>query len=230
MARIPPIEASSIWDLGCGTGHLTVELASRWPDASVTGLDQSEAMLERARRHEGPAWVQGDIAGWSPDVPADIVFSNAALHWVDDHDRVVTRLTSALAPGGVLAVQVPRNFDEPTHRILADLAAEPRWRDRVGHLAGPPSVLRPEDYHELLRSKVTALDVWETTYHHALTGDDPVTEWVRGAAARPFLDVLGPDGDDFLAEYGVRARSAYPRREDGVTLLAFRRLFFVAIA
>ena len=91
-------------------------------------------------------------------------------------------------------------------------------------------MLRPEDYHELLRSKVTALDVWETTYHHALTGDDPVTEWVRGAAARPFLDVLGPDGDDFLAEYGVRARSAYPRREDGVTLLAFRRLFFVAIA
>lgn len=229
LRRIDHLAPASVWDLGCGTGDLTALLADRWPEAQVHGLDVSAEMLERARGHEGIAWVQGDLREWSPPEPVDLIFSTATLHWVDDHATVFARLVGFLAPGGVLAVQMPNNFGEPSHTLLYALARSPRWRDRLGHLVRPHPVAPPGWYHRALRPLVTTIEVWETTYQQALQGDDPVAAWTEGTAARPFLDALDPDeGDEFRTQYAALLREAYPTDPDGITLFPFTRLFVVA--
>lgn len=229
IAQLPDIDPATVWDLGCGTGAITRMLAARWADAAVTGLDTSAEMLENARRDPSTvAWVQGDIAEWSPPGPVDLIFANASLHWVDDHDALFPRLANALAPGGVLAVQMPRNADEPSHRVLSGIALGPRWSDRVGHLAGGRPVDTPSTYFDRLSPVCREVNLWETMYLHVLQGDDAAAEWVKGAAARPFLEELGDDGDAFFAEYTAALRPSYPTRTDGSTLFPFRRVFVIA--
>lgn len=227
LNRIPPVAAARVWDLGCGPGSLTRRLAARWPSAAVFGLDKSREMLERARQIDGIAWVQGDIATWEPDEPADVIFANASLHWVDDHDRLFPRLMQCLAPGGVLAVQMPRNFGEPSHCVLYETARERRWTGRVGHLAGWTPVDEPDVYYRRIAPHATTFDLWETVYVHILEGRDAVARWVEGSAARPFLSELGEEAEDFLAEYAERLRPHYPNAADGKILFPFRRMFMV---
>jgi trans-aconitate 2-methyltransferase len=217
-----------VWDLGCGSGEVTTHLARRWPAAAVYGLDSSRQMLDRARAIRGITWVEGDIATWSPAGAVDLIVATASLHWVPDHAPLLTRLLGFLSPGGILAVQMPNNFAEPSHTELAAVANASRWRDRVGHLVGPSPVAAAGWYHRLLRSLATEVSVWETTYHQVLTGADPIAEWMRGTAGRPYLDTLGDDGAAFLNDYAVAVRPHYPPEPDGTTLFPFRRLFFVA--
>ncbi len=186
-------------------------------------------MLAEARREGGPIeWVETDIADWTPLRPAGLLFANASLHWLADHDRLFPRLAHSLASGGVLAVQMPRNTHAPSHRVLAEVAASPRWADRVGYRAGWHPVDEPEAYLDRLEAHCSRVEVWETTYHHVLEGEDAVAEWVKGTACRPFLDDLGDDAGEFFDEYAAALRPHYPRRADGTTRFAFRRLFLIA--
>ncbi len=204
-------------------------LAARWPHARVTGLDSSPEMLQTARREGSRVeWVRDDISAWSPREPADLVFANASLHWVDDHDTLFPALASALADGGVLAVQMPRNFDEPSHRVLSEVAGRERWVGRVGHRAGWRPVDPPAAYFDRLAPLCSSVDLWETVYFHVLHGDDAAAEWVKGTAARPYLDDLGDDAEAFFGEYAAALRPHYPPRPDGTTLFRFRRLFLIA--
>jgi trans-aconitate 2-methyltransferase len=226
IARIDA-EPAEVWDLGCGTGNVTALLAARWPDAVVHGLDSSAPMLDRARAIAGIDWVEGDIATWDPPEPADLLFSNAALHWLGDHATLFPRLASRVRPGGTLAVQMPRNHGEPSHRLLADVARSPRWAGPVREAIRPAPVAEPSRYHDLLAPLMSDLDIWEVEYLQVLHGDDAVAEWTRGTAARPFLEAAGDRAGEFMAEYAARLREAYPPRADGTTLFPFRRLFIV---
>jgi trans-aconitate 2-methyltransferase len=228
IGRIALDDPARIWDLGCGHGAPTRVLADRWPDARITGLDSSAAMLEQAADDDRIEWVEGDIGAWRPEEPVDLIFSNAALHWLDDHGTLFPRLVSHLAPGGVLAVQMPRNHGEPSHQRLYETARSDRWADQVGHLVRDFPVSRPDAYHHLLRPTVSSLDVWETVYQQQLSGNDAVANWATGSVVRPFLDALGDDGGAFLEDYATRLARHYPAGPDGVTLFAFRRLFLVA--
>ncbi|MDX1691428.1 MAG: methyltransferase domain-containing protein, partial [Acidimicrobiia bacterium] len=163
--RIPPIEVWEGWDLGCGTGNVTRILAGRFPEAHLTGLDSSEAMIDEASSVEGIDWVAGDVADWDPGHAIDLIFSNAALHWLDDHDSLLPRLMGFLRPGGVLAVQMPRNFGEPSHQLLYETARDPRWADRTAHLAGWDPVDEPSAYSDRLSGVSSSIDLWETRYH-----------------------------------------------------------------
>jgi trans-aconitate 2-methyltransferase len=228
--RLGGIDPNEVWDLGCGSGEITRLLAERWPDARVHGLDSSPEMLASAHTPASRvSWVRGDIADWDPERPADLVFANASLHWVADHDRLFPRLAGALTPGGVLAVQMPRNADEPSHRILAEVARRKRWSGRVGYRADWRPVGPPDDYLDHLAPHCETMEVWETVYHHVLTGEDAVARWVEGAACRPFLDDLGDDAGEFFDEYATALRPHYPRRDDGTTRFPFRRLFILAV-
>lgn len=230
MARVPRARCTRIWDLGCGPGNVTRLLAERWPGAAVSGLDSSLDMLAKARGIAGIDWVQGDIAAWHPPEPADLIYSNAALHWVRDHRALFPRLMSGLASGGVLAVQMPNQRLAASHRLLADVAASLGLRDK---LVGPLAMIHVDDlagYYHWLAPHAATVDLWETEYLHVLRGADPVVEWVRGSALKPLLDALSPDeAARYLAAYAAQVARAYPPRADGTTLYPFRRLFIVAV-
>lgn len=240
LARIPLEAPSSVFDLGCGPGNTTRLLRARWPAAALTGVDSSAEMLDRAAREVADAkWVQADLAAWRPDRPADVLFSNATFQWVDDHERLFPALFDALASGGALAIQMPRNFDAPSHTMIADVVLSGPWRARLEPLLRsalrpfmPMSspVASPRWYYDLLSARGATVDVWETDYMHVLRGDDPVREWTKGTALRPFLGALeDEERAAFEERYAALLREAYPRRPDGTTLFPFRRLFLVAV-
>jgi trans-aconitate 2-methyltransferase len=232
LGHVDADEPAEVYDLGAGTGNVTRLLAARWPRARITGVDASREMLAKAAAEApGVAWEHADLASWRPPRPADIIFSNAALHWLGDHARLFPSLLSALAPGGVLAVQMPRNFTAPSHTAIADAARSGPWRARLEPLLRPVPVAEPAVYFDLLAPRAAAIDIWETEYVHVLEGDDPVKEWTKATWLRPLLDALEePDRSRFEACYAELVARAYPRRPDGRTLLPFRRLFIVAYA
>ncbi len=231
LAWIPLAAPATILDLGCGAGESTSLLAQHWPEAGITALDNSPQMLERARASGVAArWVEADLTGWAPLVPPDLIYSNAVFHWLDDHERLLPRLLGLLAPGGVLAVQMPLNHAAPSHRCIAETIAAGSWRERLTTLWRDRPVGEPEVYRNWLQA-AASIEIWETTYHHVLDGENPVAEWVRGTTLSPLLAALDPeDADAFFAECARRLGQAYPPRADGTTVLAFRRLFIIAQA
>ena len=231
LAHIALDAPATVHDLGCGTGNVTRLLAQRWPAAAVTGVDDSPEMLAQAQS-ENPhiRWQRQSMSAWTAPDPADLIFSNAALHWLPDHGSLFPRLLAMLAQGGVLAVQMPANFRAPSHALIAETIAAGSWSARLSPLLGPPPVHEPADYYGWLAAAGAAdLDVWETSYLHVLDGADAVKEWTKGTWLRQFLAALEPsDRPAFEADYAARLRAAYPRRPDGKTLLPFKRLFIVA--
>jgi len=236
LARVPEaLQPLRVVDLGCGTGSATQRIAARWPQAEVTGVDDSADMLAR----EAPAgsrvrWQRADIAdtaAWAPAEGLDLIFSNAALHWLPDHASLFPALLQRLRPGGLLAVQMPRNFGAPSHQLIHDTVRDGPWRDRLAPLVTPPPVAEPRTYIEALAPQVAALDVWETEYQQLLTGPDPVKEYTKGTWLMRFLQALPPgEAVAFEADYAARVRAAYPPLADGRTLFPFRRLFILAVA
>jgi len=230
LARVPLDRPITIVDHGCGAGNVTRVLQERWPDAAITGVDTSPQMLEQAARTASAIrWQNADLARWSSPQPVDLIYSNAALHWLDDHPRLFAHLLRHLNQGGVLAVQMPNNFGEASHTCAFDAAAAGSWRDRLAPLLRPAPVSPPAAYYDLLVPLTRHLEIWQTEYLHVLDGDNPVAAWTRGSLLVPLLEALQEDERTaFESDYRARVRAAYPPRADGRTLFPFRRLFIVA--
>ncbi|MEU6253305.1 trans-aconitate 2-methyltransferase [Streptomyces sp. NPDC047043] len=241
LARVPDLPADSprIADLGCGPGNVTVLLADRWPTARITGYDNSPEMLDKAHAdHAGPTagggrldFAAADVRTWAPGQPYDLIVSNATLQWVPGHADRFADWIAGLESGGTFAFQVPGNFDAPSHTLMRELAHSARWKDRLADtLRHDDAVLAPEAYLERLTALGCEADVWETTYVHLLTGEDPVLDWVKGTGLRPVLTALADDPAaraEFLGEYRAALREAYPAGAHG-TAFPFRRVFAVA--
>ncbi len=232
LAAVPDLPVHRAVDLGCGTGHITRSLARRWPHAEVTGVDDSSTMLATATAEPSSIhWQQQGLADWRAAQPVDLIYSNAALHWLPDHTQLMPALLAQLAPGGVLAVQMPRNFSAPSHALIADTVHSGPWRLQLEHLLQPPPVSAPDVYYGVLAPLSCRLDIWETEYMQVLTGADPVKEWTKGTWLMQFLNALDvADRRAFEDDYAARLRTAYPVRADGSTLFPFKRLFIVATA
>lgn len=233
LARVPLAEAARVVDLGCGPGNSTELLVHRFPKAEALGTDNSEAMLVSAReRLPGARFELSDIATWAPSTEAapDLIYANASLQWVPDHETLIPRLFDALAPGGVLAIQMPDNRQEPTHRLMRALAAEAPWAEPIGDADRLRTKLLPlGGYYDLLAPRAANVDVWHTIYQHRMADAASIVEWVRGTGLKPFVDRLPSDLQaSYLAEYERRVNEAYPARTDGKRLLAFPRMFIVA--
>jgi trans-aconitate 2-methyltransferase len=232
LQRIDLEAPEIVYDLGAGVGNVTRLIASRWPNAHIIGVDSSAEMLAKAAV-ENPdiEWQQADLAGWRPDRPADIIYSNAALHWLDNHRELMVALLEGLKSGGVLAVQIPRNFAAPSHTLITETAFNGPWRAVLEPLLRPSPVAEPAIYYDLLVPRAAALDIWETEYLQVLDGPNPVKEWTKGTWLSPLLAALDePLRSRFEAEYGGRVAAAYPPRRDGRTLFPFRRMFLIATA
>ena len=230
LGRIDADAPVNVVDLGCGPGNVTAILKQRWPGADVLGLDSSVAMLERARKDvPGCRFVQASFGDWEAAPKPDVIYSNAALHWLGGHATLFPRLLAQLAPDGVLAVQMPAMHNEPLRAAQYDVAARGPWAEILARVTSAPSILSPGEYWDILRPRVRQLDIWETIYLHALTGEDAAAQWASGTSLRPFLDALSGDvRAGFYAAYAEAMRSVYPARADGTTLLPFRRLFILA--
>jgi trans-aconitate 2-methyltransferase len=231
LSQVRATDPGYVADLGCGPGNLTAVLGRRWPGAEIVGVDNSAAMITAATESALPggqvSFKIGDVREWQPERPPDVLICNAVLQWVPGHHELLVRWAGLLAPGGWLAFQLPGNFDQPTHAILRELAASPRWRSLLADADLNRQAGDPAEYAELLARPGYEVDAWETSYLHILPGDNPVLEWVKGSALRPVLAVLDKEqAVGFLREYGGRLRQAYNHRPFG-TMFPFRRVFTV---
>jgi trans-aconitate 2-methyltransferase len=231
LARVEKPEAQHVADLGCGTGSLTAKLLEKFPNASIIGVDSSAQMLKKSAtlKNSRLEFVLADLSAWQPEKKLDVIVSNAALQWLEDHETLIPNLANLLEPGGILAVQMPINFEQPSHTILHDLTNSETWKPHLTAFSSKLRAPKPATWYiQTLRSLGFKVDAWETTYHHVLQGENTVLEWVKGTALRPVLKALAPELHlQFLEELGTQYRKAYPTNDFG-TLFAFNRLFFVA--
>jgi trans-aconitate 2-methyltransferase len=234
-ARIAVPDARRVIDLGCGPGNSTEVLAARWPDATITGLDSSEAMLDAARKSQPEGeWLKDDIVEWASDGGGpryDVVFANASLQWIPDHAANFPRLLARVAPAGAFAAQLPGNHDGPTHQLMRDIAASSSWRRWF-----PNGKVREwhssnlAHYHDVLAPHSARLDIWETTYLHIFSAVEDIVEWYKGSGMRPYLEAIDSETERerFIAEYLVAIRPLYRPQSNGRVLFPFRRLFMIA--
>lgn len=232
LAQVPLDDIGRAVDLGCGPGNSTELLVERFGAAAVSGLDSDANMLEAARKRlPGTAFEQADLATWRPAAPVDLLYANAVFQWVPDHISVLEALMDGLKPGGVLAVQMPDNLTEPSHRAMEETGAAGPWAPafadgRIRRAALPA----PSAYFDRLGPKAARVDVWHTIYNHPMASAEAIVEWVKGTGLRPYLDAAGPEhAAAFLADYTARIDRAYPPMADGRRLLRFPRLFVVAV-
>lgn len=230
IEHVPLERCESIFDLGCGTGHLAQILQERWPAARVSGVDSSPEMLSHARS-EFPKldFVQADVRSWRADTSPDLLFSNATFQWVPGHEQLFPSLLAQARPGGVLAIQMPRHIDDPSHLLMLETALDPRWRSRLELHTHRLVVHTPEDYWRWLSPHSSRVDIWETIYQHELDGENPVVEFFRGSQLRPYVQAL-PEAEakEFVDAYAKKAARAYPQQANGKTLFSMRRIFIIA--
>jgi trans-aconitate 2-methyltransferase len=230
LMRIPDFPVRSVADLGAGAGNVTKLIRERWPDALIIGVEGSSEMVAAGKKAAPDVeWLHQDLGSWRPARNYDVIYSNAALHWLSGHEKLFPLLMEKVEPGGMLAVQMPRNFGAPSHLLIAETALSEPWRSKLEHLVTPPPVAEPAFYHRLLAPHAENIDIWETEYLQVLEGENPVKEWTKGTWLTRYLDALeGQEKTDFEAAYGERVAKAYPRNSQGQTLFPFRRLFIVA--
>ncbi|HET7715691.1 MAG TPA: trans-aconitate 2-methyltransferase [Bauldia sp.] len=231
LSRVPIEQPKRVLDLGCGPGNSTELLAARYPQAEVVGLDSSPEMIAEARKRLPSAeFIVGDIRGFAPKAPYDLIFANAVFQWVPDHLDEVARLLATCPRGGAIAIQMPDNLNEPTHMLMAAVARSGSWRERFARPIPRDPVPAPSAYYDRLKPLAASVDVWHTTYYHVLPDAAAIVEWVKGTGLRPWLDRLDDsDRRAYLAAYSERIAETYPPLFDGRVMLRFPRLFVVAV-
>jgi len=232
LAHIPIESVATAIDIGCGPGNSTQLLQARYPQAALTGMDSSPEMIAAARKRLPDVHFDvADISTWNAAQSFDVIFANASLHWIPDHQHLFPTLIEKLSPGGCFAAQMPDNLDEPAHRLMREIAADGPWADKLVDAAGKRAPRRDAHwYYSVLQGYIATMDIWRTTYHHQLAGGPAdIVEWFKGTGLRPFLDPLDDaERTEFLARYQAAIERFYPSFADGSVLLPFPRLFIVA--
>ncbi len=230
-ARIPLEHPQKIIDISCSPGNSTAVLEKRFSDAKVLGLDVSENMLKKVIQLHPHLKFQ--LANAETDLPQldkdyDIVFSNASLQWIPNHQEMVCRMMELLKPDGILAVQIPMNNGEPIHKILSRLSQSSQWR---GYFVRSRAMynLTPSSYYDLLSDLTPEFHMWQTTYFHHMPDHEAIIEWYRGTGMRQYLEALHPDKQErFVQDVLKEVKRAYPLQKDGSVIFRFPRLFFIA--
>jgi trans-aconitate 2-methyltransferase len=233
LGALSRIEVASAVDIGCGPGNSTERLQQRFPQARVYGFDSSPDMIAAARKRLPKIdFFVSDISDWSDGEGFDLILANAVLQWLPDHEHLMPRLMQRLNSGGALAVQMPDNLDEPAHVLMRETAAAGPWATKLADAAKARAPRHePGWYYDVLRPVSARVEIWRTTYYHALSDAAAIVEWFKGSGLRPFLDPLDPvEREAYLAQYLEAVTRAHPAMAGGGVLLPFPRLFFVARA
>lgn len=230
-ARITGVEPAEIIDIGCGPGNSTQVLKERFPSAHTIGADNSENMITSAReKHPELDFMTLDASG---DMSAlngkfDVVFSNACIQWVHGHEQLLPKMFALLRCGGVMAVQIPMNYDEPIHQIIGRLTNGEKWGSRFPD----PRIFYTKtqsEYFDILSGITDDFELWKTTYLHRMGSHDDIIEWYKGTGLRPYLAQLNEaEGAEFISELLAELKQAYPVQKNGEIIFAFPRFFFIA--
>ncbi|EPS28911.1 Trans-aconitate 2-methyltransferase [Penicillium oxalicum] len=233
LVRVPlKTPPKRIVDLGCGPGNSTAILESRFPDAHLVGMDSSPDMIRKAKTalpHRD--FTVDDLRTYKPEGPVDLFFSNAVLQWLGREERftIVKKLMESQPSGGVFALQVPDNLMEPSHVLMRETAENGPWAATLQSV-GRDSFQTPREIYDLLKPVCSQVDIFHTSYNHSLENHAAIVEWVKGTGLRPYLDPLSPEEQKgFLSEYLRRLEKAYVSTYDGRVLLAYPRLFVIAV-
>ncbi|MBL0371620.1 trans-aconitate 2-methyltransferase [Rhizobium sp. KVB221] len=231
LAQVPLERVTHGIDLGCGPGNSTELLIERYGAKAISGLDGDENMVEAARKRLPDTQIMlADLLTWRPSEPQDLMFANAVFQWLPNHLDIFDRLMDRLAPGGVLAVQMPDNLDEPSHLLMEESAQAGPWRNAFAKPARRAALPKPSAYYDRLIGKSVRVDIWHTIYNHPMDGAPAIVEWVKSTGLRTYLDRIAAERQaEFLEDYTARIAKAYPRLGNGKVLFRFPRLFFVAV-
>jgi len=224
-ARIKCPQATMITDLGCGPGNSTAVLCKQHPKAMITGIDTSPAMLEKARAIlPGCQFEESDISRWQPEKKQDVIFANASLQWLTDHETLFPHLAAQLSPQGVLAVQMPDNWHEHTHRLMREVS------DEQGHSHHHrDAILSPQMYYDILSKAGCQVDIWRTTYFHTLPSTQAIIDWLSTTGLRRFINHLASEQQSaYLDRYHELLKQHYPEQSDSNIIMPFPRLFIIA--
>ena len=232
VSRIDLGSPATIIDLGCGPGNSTRVLRERWPAARVTGLDSSTAMIEKARQtSDAIDWRIGDIQTWYEPNRFDLVFANASLHWIDDHESLTKRLLEAVKPSGIFAFQMPALYNQPVAQAIHDVSESPTWQS---HRLSNQYTLRthtPGEYYDWLAPLSKQLQIWETVYFHELADHQAIVDFYSSTGLKPYLEGL-PSAElreQFKASVLEAVRNLFPAQRNGKVLFPFRRIFLIAV-
>lgn len=230
-AKIKVDNPMTIIDIGCGPGNSTQVLYQRWPNAHITGLDNSREMIEKAQKdYPNQNWLLADASRLKLDQTYDVIFSNAALQWIHNHDLLIPRLFMMVNPHGSLAVQVPANNESPLHRALLSVSSKEKWSRFVSGTEKLLNYHTAEYYYNILCPIASSLDLWETIYYHVMASHEELLEWYKGTGIRPFLEKLPDERSrkEFEGEIAAECRRYYTSQRDGTILFPFKRIFFIA--
>lgn len=230
VAKINSVEPKSIIDVGCGPGNSTQVLVKRWPEAKTTGLDSSSAMIEKAARdYPNQEWIVADALIYNPGTEYDIVFSNAAIQWIPNHENLLKKFYGMLSDTGLAAVQIPLFWDMPLGRIIYEAAKDSRWKERMEGVSDLFTIHDYSFYYDHLASLFISIDIWETHYFHIMDSHIAIIEMMRSTGLKPYLSKLDNDADRNQFEKKVLAgiEKAYQKQKNRKVLLPFKRLFFI---
>lgn len=217
----------TIVDIGCGPGNSTAVLKEVFPSADIIGIDSSPEMIRKAEKsHPELSFSSCDARELTGSY--DLIYSNACLQWLPEHEALLPFLMERVNAGGMLAVQMPRNSAEPLYTLIDEMVSDDKWK--LSDISHPLSItLAPEEYHDILSGCASSFEIWETRYFHVLPSYKALIDWVRGTKLRPYLEALGEEmGSKFTAELLERAEEIYPPQADGSIVFGMRRLFFTA--
>lgn len=221
----------SIIDIGCGPGNSSSVLNKRYPSAKVLGVDNSLDMLNRAKKeHPDIDFKLLDASDdeWKLDAKFDIVFSNACIHWIPEHKKLLSKMMNILNEGGIMAIQVPMNYDEPIHKILNEISRSEKWNDKFGRQR-IFHTLTVEEYYDILSEISSDFEIWVTTYCHRMKSLDDIIEWYKSTGLKPYLDVLNDEEKDIIiSEVIDELKKYYTVQKNGEIIFRFPRLFFTA--
>jgi trans-aconitate 2-methyltransferase len=231
VSHIHLANPQKIIDIGCGPGNSTQVLVQRWPDARVSGVDNSPAMIEKAKSDfPDQDWIIMDAGKDEMHEKFDLVFSNATIQWIPNHAELLRKFHTMLTEKGVMAVQLPLFWDMPVGKAIAEIAGNPRWNTFMAGVMQLFTIHDDSFYYDQLSSLFSAVEIWESSYMHILDSPLSILEMIRGAGLRPFLNRLeNPGGKmDFEEEVLKKINEDYPSQKNGKVIFPFRRLFFVA--
>lgn len=230
ITKINPADPKSIIDIGCGPGNSTQMLVNRWPKAQITGLDSSPAMIKNAKQnYPNQKWIVADALVYNSEIEYDIVFSNAVIQWIPNHEKLLKKFHGMLSFNGLVAVQIPLFWDMPLGKIINEAAQDKRWNEQMAGIADLFTIHDYSYYYNHLSNLYNSIDIWETHYFHIMDSHTTIIEMMRSTGLKPYLDKLNSDLEinQFEKQVLIGIEKAYPKQKNGKVLLPFNRLFFI---